>query len=45
MVIPEREGFHVLTRSVMKELLHDDKCMFLDDKQKNRVFFKIRVDV
>jgi hypothetical protein len=41
----ECEVFHVLTRSVMKELLHDDKCMVLHDKWKKSVFFKIRVDV
>ena len=33
MVMSERETFQVLTRSAMKEFLHDDKFMVLDDKQ------------
>ena len=45
VTMSEREGFHVLTRSVMKELFHTDKWMVLHDKRKKRVFFKIRVDV
>ena len=45
MVMSERETFHVLTRSVMKEFLHDVKCMVLDDKQKNHILCKIRVYV
>ncbi len=45
MVIPHGEGFHGVTRSDMKELLHDAKCMVLDDNHKNLVLFEIRVDV
>ena len=45
VVMSEREGFHVITHSVMKELFHTDESMVLHDKRKKRVFFKIRVDV
>ncbi len=45
VVIPEREGFHLKTRSVMKQLLEDTKWMLLSDKNKKSVLFKIRVDV
>ena len=43
--IPESEGFHVFSRSVMIELLEPSKCMVLHDKQNKCVLFKIRVDV
>ena len=39
------EGFHLKTRSVMKQLFEDVKWMVLQDKMKKRVFFKFRVDV
>ena len=42
---PQREGFHVLTRSVMKELRSSIKSLVLFDKFKKRTLFKIRVDV
>ena len=45
VVMTEREGFHLKTRSVMKQLLEDVKWMVLSDKRKNRALFKIRVDV
>jgi hypothetical protein len=41
---PERDGFHVKTRSVMKELLEDVKRGVLVDKRKKRILFKFRVD-
>jgi hypothetical protein len=44
VVMPERDGFHLKTRFVMKQLLEDAKWMVLSDKRKKRVFFKIRVD-
>ena len=45
VVMPEREGFHLKTRSAMKELLEDAKWMVLNDQFKKRVLFKIRVDL
>ena len=45
MVMPEREGFHLKTRSVMKQLLDDANRMILTDKRKKRMLFKFRVDV
>ncbi len=45
VVMSEREGFHVKTRSVMKELLEDAKWMVLQDKFKKCALFKIRVDL
>jgi hypothetical protein len=36
VVMPEREGFHLKTRSAMKQLLEDAKWMVLSDKRKNR---------
>ena len=42
---PQREGFHVLTRSDMKELSSSVKSLVLFDKFKKRALFKIRVDV
>jgi len=44
VVMPERDGFHVKTRSVMKELLEDVKRKVLVDKRKKRMIFKFRVD-
>ena len=41
---PERDGFHVKTRSVMKELLEDIKRGVRADKRKKRILFKFRVD-
>ena len=43
--MPEREGFHLKTRSVMKQLLEDAKWMVLADQSKKRRLFKFRVDV
>jgi hypothetical protein len=45
MTMSQREGFHVLTRSVMKELRDHTKWMVLHDNHKKHVFFEIRVDV
>jgi hypothetical protein len=45
VTMSESEGFHLKTRSVMKELLEGDKWMVFQDKRKKRVLFKIRVDV
>jgi hypothetical protein len=45
VVMPEREGFHLKTRSAMKQLLEDVKWMVLNDKFKKRALFKIRVDL
>ena len=45
MTMPQREGFHLFTRSVMKELRDHTKWMVLHDNHKKRVFFEIRVDV
>jgi hypothetical protein len=45
MTMSQSEGFHVITRSDMKELFHDVKCMVLDDNHKKSVLFEIRVDV
>ena len=45
MVFPARQGFHVLTRSVMKELSSTVKSLVLFDKFKKSALFKIRVDV
>ena len=45
VVILEREGFHLKTRSVMKQLLEETKWMVLSDKRKKRALFKIRVDL
>jgi hypothetical protein len=45
VVMPEREGFHLKTRSVMKQLFEDVKWMVLQDKMKKRAVFKFRVDV
>ena len=42
---PQREGFQVLTRSVMKELRSSVKSLVHFDKFKKRALFKIRVDV
>jgi hypothetical protein len=42
--MPEREGFHLKTRSAMKQLLEDAKWKVLSDKSKKRALFKIRVD-
>jgi hypothetical protein len=39
------EGFHLKTRSVMKQLLEDVKWKVLSDKRKKRPLFKIRVNV
>jgi hypothetical protein len=36
----ESEGFHLKTRSVMKQLLEDTKWMVLSDKSKKRTLFK-----
>jgi hypothetical protein len=44
VTMPEREGFHLLTRSSMKELIETVKWMVLHDKWKKHVLFKIRVD-
>ena len=44
VVMPEREGFHLKTRSAMKQLLEDAKWKVLSDKSKKRALFKIRVD-
>ena len=41
---PECDGFHVKTRSAMKELLEDVKRGVLADKRKKRMLFKFRVD-
>ena len=41
---PDRDGFHVKTRSAMKELLEDVKRGVLADKRKKRMLFKFRVD-
>ena len=43
--MPEREGFHLKTRSAMKQLLADANHMILVDKRKKRMLFKFRVDV
>ena len=45
VTMPDREGFHLKTRSPMKELFEDDKWMVLSGKRKKRTLFKIRVDV
>ena len=45
VVMPEREGFHLKTRSAMKQLLEDAKWKVLSDKSKKRALFKIRVDL
>ena len=45
VVMSEREGFHLKTRSAMKQLLEDAKWMVLNDKFKKRALFKIRVDL
>ena len=45
MVMPQREGFHVLTRSVMKELRDHSKWFLLHDNHKKCVLFTVRVDV
>ena len=45
MTMPLREGFHVLTRSVMKELRDHTKWLVLHDNHKKRVLFTVRVDV
>ena len=45
MVMPQREGFHVLTRSVMKELRDHSKWFVLHDNHKKRVLFTVREDV
>ena len=42
VVMPEHEGFHLKTRSVMKELLEDAKWMVLTDQSKKRMLFKFR---
>jgi hypothetical protein len=41
VVMSEREGFHVKTRSSMKELLEDAKRIVLTDKSKKRMLFKV----
>ena len=43
--MPEREGFHLKTRSAMNQLLEDVKWKVLSDKRKKRALFKIRVDL
>ncbi len=45
VVMPESEGFHLETRSAMKQLQEDVKWMVLHDKFKKRALFKIRVDL
>jgi hypothetical protein len=45
VVMTESEGFHLKTRSPMKQLLEDDKWKVLSDKSKKRSFCKIRVDL
>ena len=40
-VMSEGEGFHLVTRSVMKEFLETVKWMVLHDKRKKCVVFKI----
>ncbi len=45
VVMSEREGFHLKTRSVMKQLFEDVKWMVLQDKRKKCTLFKFRVDV
>ena len=42
VVMPEREGFHLKTRSAMRQLLEDAKWMVLHDKFKKRALFKFR---
>jgi hypothetical protein len=44
VVMSESEGFHLKTRSTMKELLEDAKWKVLSDKRKKCELFKIRVD-
>ncbi len=44
VVMSDREGFHLKTRSTMKELLEDVKWKVLSDKRKKCALFKIRVD-
>jgi hypothetical protein len=39
VVMTDGEGFHLITRSDMKELIHDTKSIDLHDKWKKRVFF------
>ena len=45
MTMTQREGFHGLTRSVMKELRDHTKWMVLHNNHKKRVLFTVRVDV
>ena len=45
LTLKEREGFHVVTRSAMKELQSTAMSLVLFDKFKKRALFKIRVDV
>ena len=45
MTMPQREGFHVFTRSDMKELRDHVKWFVLHDNHKKRVLFTVRVDV
>jgi hypothetical protein len=42
VVMPESEGFHLKTRSAMKQLVEDAKYKVLLDKSKKRALFKIR---
>ena len=45
VVMPESEGFHLKTRSPMKQLLEDPKWKVLTDKNKKCMLLKFRVDV
>ena len=45
MAMPQSEGLHVLTRSVMKELRDHSKWFVLHDNHKKRVLFTVREDV
>ena len=41
VVMPEREGFHLKTRSAMKQLLEDAKCKVLLDKNKKSALLPV----
>jgi hypothetical protein len=43
VTMTEREGFHLKTRSAMKQLFEDGKWMVLQDKMKKCALFKFRV--
>jgi hypothetical protein len=45
VTMSECEGFHLKTRSVMKQLFEDAKWMVLQNKMKKRALFKFPVDV